>query len=77
MPIYQFQHRDTGDVIDVPMPMADRDAYAAAHPELERLYTQMPAIVSGVDGLRRCDEGFKDILRRIKRHNPGSTIDPR
>ena len=73
MPTYLFKHRQTGEVTEVALPIAEREAYADSHPELERIFA-MPMIVSGVDGQRRCDEGFKDLLRRMKKHNIGSTI---
>jgi hypothetical protein len=31
-------------------------------------------IVSGVDGLRRPDDTFKDMLKEMKKKNPGGNI---
>jgi len=48
------------------MSMGDRDNYLKKNPKIEPMLTT-PAIVSGVDGLRKTDDSFRDILRNIKK----------
>ena len=57
------------------MLMSERDQYLKDNPHLEPVPT-MSAIVSGVAGVRRTDDGFKDVLRNIKKNHPKGNLDP-
>lgn len=48
--------------------------YLSANPT-KQLLPASPAIVSGVAGRLKPDEGFKDVLRNIKSKHRGSQID--
>lgn len=41
----------------------------------KKLLPAAPAIVSGVSGRLKPDEGFRDVLRNIKSKHRGSTLD--
>lgn len=69
MSTYTFQHRETGDVAEITIPMAELDQYKDAHPELELIVLSSTKIVSGVMGTRHMDSNFKDLLSNIKRHS--------
>ncbi len=54
---------------------ASKDEYLEAHPELETIIRTAPALHSGAGlGLRKIDNGFKDLLGVFKKNNPRSTI---
>jgi hypothetical protein len=55
------------------MSYSELEALLEANPHLSQQLSA-PKIVSGVDGLRRIDSGFKDLLKRIKKNNRKSTI---
>jgi hypothetical protein len=69
MATYTFQHRETGDVTEISMPMVALDQYKVEHPELELIILSSTKIVSGVMGTRHMDSNFKDLLSNIKRHS--------
>jgi hypothetical protein len=71
MPTYGFKNKKTGEEFETFMSMGERDIYLKEHPEIEPLIS-FPAIVSGVDGLRKPDDSFRDILRNIKKKHKGS-----
>mgnify|MGYP003627235764 CR=1 FL=1 len=75
MPTYNFRDKETGEVSEEIMKMADREPYLKTNPNLEQIL-EMPRIVSGVAGARKSDDNFKDVLRNIKHHHKKATFDP-
>ena len=75
MPTYSFRNKKTGSEFDDMMLMSERDQYLKDNPHLESVPTTC-AIVSGVAGVRRTDDNFKDVLRNIKDHHPKGNLDP-
>ena len=68
MPTYDFENKKTGEVFEKMMTIADKEQYLKDNPDIQQLLG-MPKIVSGVDGLRKTDDSFRDILRNIdKKH---------
>ena len=68
MPTYDFKDKKTDKVYEKRMTIAERDQFVLDNPHLEQVIS-FPRIVSGVDGLRKPDDSFRDILRTIdKKH---------
>lgn len=74
MPLYRLIDTETEQTEEHFLSWAALQEYLSENPT-KKLLPAAPAIVSGVSGQMRPDEGFKDILRNIKKHNRGSTID--
>lgn len=74
MPIYRILNTTTNIEEEHLMSWDVLQTYLAAHPEY-KLQPAAPAIVSGVSGQMKPSEGFRDILRNIKKNHRGSTID--
>jgi len=74
MPTYSFRNKDTGDVFDVLLKLAERQPFLDANPELEQVHTGAPKIVSGVAGQYKPDEGFNELLSKIGEANPHSPL---
>lgn len=78
MPTYSFKNKETGDIAEVKLPMAELDKFKANHPEVELVIVSSTDIVSGVAGTRKMDDNFKDLLKNIKKHSGRkNTIDTR
>lgn len=72
MPKYTFRDNETNEEFDIIMSISERDQYVQDNPHLTQLITGAPAIGDSVRlGLRKPDEGFRDILRNVKHHHPG------
>jgi hypothetical protein len=56
------------------MNISDLDQFKIDNPDLKQIIGGFGGFVAGKTGVK-ADEGFRDILREIKRVNPGSTID--
>lgn len=73
MPLYTIKDIKTGHQEDVMMTYSELERFLKTHPNKSHVMTA-PRIVSGVAGQRRPDEGFRDILRNIKKNNRRSTM---
>ena len=73
MPFYNFYDKKTKTEFVEFMSMSVLDEYLTNNPHIE----QMPSdcrIVSGVDGIRRPDDGFKDLLKEMKKNHKGGNF---
>jgi hypothetical protein len=73
MPTYSFEDLETGKTESIFMSISEMEEYLVKNPSKRKLLST-PAIVSGVSGIRKPDEGFRDILRSIKKNNRGSKL---
>ena len=69
MPTYTFVDEDTKEEFDLLLKIAEKDEFLEANKNLKQVIGA-PMIVSGVDGLRKPDEGFKEVLQKIGEQNP-------
>ena len=76
MPTYTFRDTKTKRKHTEMMKISEMEQYLVDHPN-KKLVVSAPGIVSGVAGVRRPDDGFRDILKRIKKNNRGSNINIR
>lgn len=76
MPTYDFKNKETGEVFTKIMSIADMDQYIKDNPDVERYYASAPAAVdpTRIGGVRKPDEGFRDILKNIHSKHRGSKI---
>ena len=69
MPLYDFEDTETGEQFELQLKISEKDEFLKANPNLRQVIGT-PMIVGGVDGLRRPDEGFKEVLSKIGEQNP-------
>jgi hypothetical protein len=76
MPTYSFRSKETGDVVDKIMPFSKREQWLNENPEFEVVMMEAPSLGDPVRlGLRKQDQGFREVLQKIKSKHPRSTID--
>lgn len=68
MPTYKFQNTETGEEFVDFMSISARGDYLKDNPHIIQLVNGAPMIVSG-RGLNKPDQGFRDILKEIKKKN--------
>jgi len=74
MPTYTFRNSDTGEVFDKLMSWKDREAYLAANPHFESIIGA-PAMGDSVRlGIRKNDDGFREVLSKISSANYRSNL---
>ena len=69
MPLYDFEDTKTGEQFELQLKISEKDDFLKANPNLKQLIGT-PMIVGGVDGLRKPDEGFQEVLQKIGEQNP-------
>jgi hypothetical protein len=74
MPLYDFRNKDTGEVFEKFMSIAAKEEYLKDNPNIESMLG-MNALIDPVRlGVRKADNGFKEVLQRIHEKTPGSTL---
>lgn len=75
MPTYTFRNKETEEVFDKIMSWKDREQYLADNPQLEPLIGGAPAMGDSVRlGIRRPDDGFREVLSKISAANYKSNL---
>lgn len=75
MPTYTFKNTKTGKVFEEFMSIAAREQYLADNPHITTIIETAPALGDPVRlGLKKPDDGFRDVLRKIKAKHKRSNI---
>ncbi len=74
MPIYQYKNEKTGEVTDKFMSISDMEQFEIDNPHMKKMIQAVTFGDSARMGIRKIDDGFNDILKSVKKNNPGSTI---
>ena len=69
MPTYLFRDRNTDEQWEEFMGISAADKYLEANPHIERMVRGFPMMASSAMGASKTkpDEGFRDVLREIKK----------
>ena len=73
MPTYDFRNKETGEVFEKIMKIAEREQYLLDNPQLESIITTAPAFTGDHVTIKK-DTGFKEVLQRIHEKTPGSEL---
>ena len=69
MPLYEFEDTETGERFELLLKISEREDFLKANPNVKSVMSA-PMIVGGVDGLRKVDDGFNEVLQKIGEQNP-------
>ncbi len=72
MPTYAFRNKETDEEFTDFMTISQLDEFLEANPHLEQLVHGAPLV--GYRGMPKPNDGFRDILREIKKKHVGSNI---
>lgn len=76
MPTYSFRNKETGEIFDQIMRIAEREEFLKQNPHLETAITGAPAFTGDhITAVKKYDTGFKEVLQRIHEKTPGSQLD--
>lgn len=74
MPTYEFRNKNTGEIHQKIMKIAEREIYLQDNPELESILTSCPSLGDAYRlGLKGTDDGFKEVLSKIVERTPGAS----
>jgi hypothetical protein len=74
MPLYDFKNKDTGEVFEKMMSISAKEEYLIANPNIEPVLGMNMLIDPVRLGVRKTDQGFKEVLQRIHEKTPGSQL---
>ena len=75
MPFYPMKNKETGEVSEMFMTISERDQFLKDNPHFTQLLT-IPGFGNPVGiGSKKLPDGYKDILRTIKKKHRGTNID--
>lgn len=75
MPLYDFRNKETGEVFEKMLSISAKEEYLKENPNIESVIVGTPPLIDPVRlGVRKTDQGFKEVLQRIHEKTPGSTL---
>lgn len=75
MPTYTFRDKNTGEVFDKLMKIADKEQFLSDNPNFESIICGAPVMGDSVRlGIRKTDDGFKEVLSKINSANYKSNL---
>ena len=75
MPSYTFKNIETDEIFDSIMSMAERETFLTDNTNITQLVGRPPAIGDPIRlGLRKPDDGFRDVLRNVQHHHKKDSI---
>jgi len=75
MPTYTFEDINTGERQEVFMKISELDDFRAQNPHLKTLILGAPALGDAHRlGLKKPDDGFRDVLKNVKHHHKKDNI---
>jgi len=74
MPTYEFQNIQTGEVIEKILTISGREVFLNENPDYKQVHLSAPKLVSGVSVKNKVDGGFTEVMEKIARAHPTSTL---
>lgn len=73
MPTYNFKNDKTDEIIELFLSMGEREEYLKNNPHMSQILLKPPSVdAGGRITVGKPDSGFRDVLKNIKSHHPGS-----
>lgn len=74
MPTYRFLNNDTGEEFEDFMSIADMQKYLSENKHITQIIGAPPLVDPTRLGMKKPDNGFRDVLKKIKSKHRGSNI---
>lgn len=74
MPLYEFRNTETNEVFEKSLTVSDREIYLQENPHIKQIHTSGINAVSSVGIKNKVPDGFRDVLKNIKKNNPGANF---
>lgn len=75
MPVYSMKNTVTNEEFEVTMKYSELETYLQENPTIQQIFTRFPGYCDSVRmGVRKVDDGFKDVLTKAKTSHKRSTI---
>lgn len=75
MPSYTFKNTNNDEITDSIMSMAERETFLHENPHIIQIIKTAPSIGDSIRlGIRKPDDGFRDVLRNVQHHHKKDNI---
>lgn len=75
MPIYSVMNTNTEEVFEVNMKFTEFEQYLKDNTHFKQVFTKFPAVGDSIRlGVRKPDDGFRDVLRNVQHHHKKDSI---
>jgi hypothetical protein len=75
MPIYSIRDNTTNEEFEVNMKFSEMENYLKDNPHLQQIFNRFPSLGDSVRlGIRKPDDGFRDVLRNVRHHHKKDNI---
>lgn len=75
MPIYSAMNKDTQEVFEVNMKFAEFEQYLKDNTNITQVFNKFPALGDSVRlGMRKPDNGFRDVLKTVSSNHKKNII---
>ena len=76
MPTYSFKNIETNEEFERILSMSERETYLEENPHVKQTIKKAPALGDSVRlGLRKPDQGFREVLQKAKVHKHNTIND--
>jgi hypothetical protein len=70
-----MQNKETQEEFEVTLRYSELEEYLKDNPNIKQIFTKFPAMGDSVRlGLRKPDDGFRDVLRNVQHHHKKDSI---
>lgn len=74
MPTYNFYNTETKKSFTQEMKISELEIFLKENPHLQQTLKPIPLVDPYAVGIKRTDSKFRDVLKKVKEQQPGSTI---
>lgn len=75
MPKYDFRHKESGEIVELTMRISEKEEWLKANPQYESVILGAPSLGDPLRlGLRKPDQGFREVLQKAKAAHPRGDI---
>ena len=75
MPIYSIKNKTTDEVFEINIPFVELQLYLSNNPSHIQVFTKFPGVADPTRlGIRKPDDGFRDVLRTVQSHHKKDSI---
>jgi antibiotic biosynthesis monooxygenase (ABM) superfamily enzyme len=75
MPTYSFKNNNTGEEFEMSMKLEEKQAFLSSNQHITQMFNKFPGYSDPARlGLKKPDDGFRDVLKNIGSHHKYNTI---
>lgn len=75
MPLYSMRNNTTQEEFEVSLKYSELEQYLTDNKDIQQIFNKFPGFGDPVRlGLRKPDDGFRDVLRNVRHHHKKDSI---